>query len=305
MKIARVARVIHDGSPLPVVALERDGALYDVGQLDARFGTRYAPDQIVGATDFFTRAIALRCAGLAMLDERLRAGDRPTEARILPGTFVWLPPCDAARALHVHVDPVPTQDAATPSYRLGNGRGLLGHEATVTFPAGERRPGLDLGIAAVLAEDLRRATAEEAEQAILGYAIINEWTARDEEARHRDPARARDFAPQLGPLLVTREEIGEVARLRTQARIHGQVVANGTVGEMGAGLAEAIAYVSHRLDLQAGDLIGATCIAGVGVAYGAMVELLIERLGKLAGRPVESPVSTRWRRKGPRQGSPL
>ena len=33
MRIAKVARVIPDGSPLPVIALERDGALYDVGAL--------------------------------------------------------------------------------------------------------------------------------------------------------------------------------------------------------------------------------------------------------------------------------
>ena len=76
----RIARVLHESSPFPVSALERDGALYEIGELAERLGSRAAPDLLLGATDFFARVIALRCAGLATLDERLCSGDRPTEA---------------------------------------------------------------------------------------------------------------------------------------------------------------------------------------------------------------------------------
>jgi 2-keto-4-pentenoate hydratase/2-oxohepta-3-ene-1,7-dioic acid hydratase in catechol pathway len=179
---------------------------------------------------------------------------------------------------------------------MGNARGLLGHEARVAFPGHETRPDFELGLAAVLGEDLRRATAEEAEQAIIGYAILNDWTARDEEARHKDPARARDFGPQLGPVLVTRNEVGEIARLRMQARVDGQVVGSGVVGKAGEHFAESIAFVSHRLQLRAGDLLAVTCMRGRGVPYGATVELLIERLGKLTGCAVRGPKLTGWKR---------
>lgn len=293
----RLARVLHESSPCPVIALERDGALYEVGELAARLGHQSLADLLSGATDFFARVIALRCAGLGTLDERLWAGDRPTEARLLPGSFVWLPPCDIDRALYVHVEPVPAaQEAGEPSYRIGNARGLFGHETRAAFPALETRPDFELGIAAMLGEDLFRATFEEAEQAVIGYAILNDWAARDEEARHQSPGRARDFATQLGPLLVTRAEVGNVAKLRTQARVGGQVVGDGVVGRVGERLAEAIAFVSHRLELRAGDLIGATCMRGGGVPYGAAVELLIERLGKLTGYAAEGPAITFWRR---------
>lgn len=292
----RIARVIHESSPFPVIALERDGALYDVGELDRRFETEHCPDRLVGATDFFTRVISLRCNGLAALDQRVRSGDRPTEARLLPGAFLWLPPCDGDRSFYIHVEPA--RGDTEPSYRLGNARGLLGHETRVAFPARETRPDFELAIAAILAEDLRRASADEADRAILGFTILNAWTARDEEARHRDAARARDFAPQIGPFLVTREDLDDIAKLRTQARIDGQVVASGTVGVAATGLAEAIAFVSHRIDLRAGDLIGATCLRGNGVAYGATVEVLIERLGKLAGCPARGAESAGWRRSG-------
>jgi hypothetical protein len=293
----RIARVIQESSPFPVSALERDGALYEIGELAQCLGSRGAPDLLMGATDFFARVIALRCAGLATLDERLCAGDRPTEARIQPGSFVWLPPCDIDRALYVHVEPPPLPNkAGEPSYRIGNARGLLGHEARVAFPAHETRPDFELGFAAVIGEDLRHATVEEAEQAIIGYAILNDWTARDEEARHGNPGRARDFATQLGPLLVTRTEVGEVAVLRMQARVSGEVVGSGVIGMAGEHLAEGIAFVSHRLELRAGDLVGVTCMRGQGVPYGATVELLIERLGKLTGCAAQGPPATRWKR---------
>src|SRR5215212_2556822 len=137
----RIARLIHDSSPLPVSALERDGALYEIGELAKRLGSQGAPDLLVGATDFFARVIALRCTGLATLDERLCAGDRPTEARIQPGSFVWLPPCDIDRAFYVHVDPAPLGEmTGEPTYWIGNARGLLGHEARVALPGHETRP---------------------------------------------------------------------------------------------------------------------------------------------------------------------
>jgi hypothetical protein len=296
----RIARVIHERSPLPKIALERDGALYDVGALEQRRETRrtlHLPP--VGATDFFVRVVSLRCAGLAALDEQLCAGDRPTEARLLPETLLWLPPCDTDRALYVHVEPAPsTEESAEPAYRIGNARGLLGHDAKVVFPPRETRPAFELGIAALLGEDLRRATPDEVEEVIAGYTILNTWTARDEAERHRTSGRARDWGPQIGPLLVTRSQVGDVARLRMQARVGGQVVANGIVGPAGESLAEAIAFTSHSQELRAGDLIGVSCMPSAGVPYGATVDVLIERLGKLTGCPVEGPELTGWRRRG-------
>jgi hypothetical protein len=276
----RIARVLREDPEecevLPVLALERDGALYDVGALDRLFGTPYDPDVFPGSTDFHTRLVALDGAGLDVLDARLRAGERPSEARLLPGTFTWLPPCDPDRALLVHLAP----GGAPRWYRVGNARGLAGHEATVVVPDDEAQPAFGLDVAAVLQDDLRDATPKEAEAAILGYAILNGWSGRDDEAR--TPAAARRIASQLGPVLVTADEVGPLAGLRVQARVDGQVVAS--AGTEGAG--EALAWLSRWIDLRGGDVIGLGCVrGGSGPAPGgATVDLLVERLGKLTGR---------------------
>lgn len=291
----KIARIIHESCPFPVVALERDGALYDVAELDRRFATPRTQELLGGASDFFSRIIALGAVGLDELDQRLAAGYRPTEARLAPGSFLWLPPCDPDRAMLVHV----TRDREGElAVRLGNARAIVGQDAAVPFPFGATRPELALGIAAILGDDLRRATVSAARRAILGAAIVNDWAARDLEARGLSPLQCRDFATQLGPVLVTRGELEDVATLRTQIRVGGVVVASGALAEPLAALAEAAACASQHVELHAGDIVtlAAPLTPSEPAPYGVTIELLIERLGKLIGTAVRGPALAEWRR---------
>jgi 2-keto-4-pentenoate hydratase/2-oxohepta-3-ene-1,7-dioic acid hydratase in catechol pathway len=310
----RIARVLQGSYLAPTVALERDGALYDVETLELRWDTQFSPDRVgsgrgfagaCGAGDFHTRVIALACAGLEQLDERLRAGSRPTEARLLPGSFLWLPPCDVDRCAYLQMAPSTPgsgDDDEEPRYWIGNARGLIGHDTTVPFPPREDEPELELGLAAVLGEDIRRATPEQAEQAILGYTLVNDWTARQQWRRDRARAggevRAKDFATQLGPVLVTKSEISDLSALTTRIRVEGdEAQITGALGACRVSIAEAIAYISGHIDLCAGDVIGAGCVATCRVPYGATAKIAIERIGVLAGRPVRGPEPVAWRRR--------
>jgi Fumarylacetoacetate (FAA) hydrolase family len=283
----RIARVLEGSSPLPLLALERDGALYDAGALDRIFDTRFSPDRLAAGCDFHTRTAALGGAGLDELDERLRAGDRPAQARLVPGSFTWLPPCDTERALFVQMAAY-DEPQDEPAHRLGDARGLLGHASCVPFPSGEGRPAFELGIAAVLRDDLRHADAREAERAILGYAILNTWTGGDDEAR-RPAWSARRVPAQLGPVLVTPDDAGDLTRLKALVRVDGKVITTSSVGGWSFSIAQSIAWVSRWMDLRAGDVVGAGCVLhGRGEAtFEGMTEVMVERLGKLAGRPVQ------------------
>ncbi len=285
----RIARVLSAGSPLPLLALERDGAVYDAGELDRIFGTGLGPEHLAGASDFHTRAVALGGLGLEALDDRLRSGDRPSAARLLPGTFVWLPPCDTDRAAYFQLAPYDAS-ATEPLHRLGDARGLLGHGSVVPYPSAEEGAVFELGVAAVLRDDVRGASADEAERAILGYTVVNAWCGRDDAARQgwgagRVPA-------QLGPVLVTPGELGDLGRLKAHARIEGATAVTTTAGGWSFSLAASIAWVSRWIELRAGDVVGAGCVVGGRgeVPFGATVDLLVERVGKLTGRPVRRPV---------------
>ena len=65
---------------------------------------------------------------------------------------------------------------------------------------------------------LQDVTGQEAEDAIFGYTVLNDWSARDLQ-RHEmkcslGPAKGKDFATAIGPWLVTPDEL-EDRRIRS------------------------------------------------------------------------------------------
>lgn len=323
----RIASVLHDASPepdgaplFPAVALERDGALYRVSELARAFGPRYAA---LADLDFRPAALALHGGLLHELDERLKSGERPSAARLLPGTFTWMPPCDTERAAcfvclpadgrsgsnadvgsvsnadgrsgsNVDVGSVSNADASPPDFRVATARTFLGHDATVPLPPPADDVQIECALAAVLADDLRCATASEAEHAILGYTVCI--------------ALAPGFQALLGPVIVTRDEIGALLPLRTQLRIGGAPLSTGdTASGAPFSLPESIAWISHQIPLVAGDVIRAARVPGARLpepgaklTSGARVELIIERIGRLAGRLALGPEIGAWRLCGER-----
>jgi 2-keto-4-pentenoate hydratase/2-oxohepta-3-ene-1,7-dioic acid hydratase in catechol pathway len=300
----RLARVLLPSSPAPRLALERDGCLYDVAELERRLGTASLLDEGSRmADDFYARVFSLRCAGLDALDDRLWAGERPTEARLPPDELLWLSPCLPERALLARLSGAPAD--AGPRYHLGNARGLLGHQGSVPFPHAEPLPDVEIAIAALVGDELRAATVSEAERAIVGYAILLGWVAREEE-RRSGPTHARAFAATLGPALVTKDEAGDVEGARVKLRVGAAIEQLAAPALAGISFAEALAFISRHVPLAPGDIVGGAPIEGggeaarrLGLAYGATLEVAVERIGKVAARPVRGPDHPPFRRVRP------
>lgn len=304
----RIARVLANSAIHPTIALERDGALYDIAQLEEIFGTRKVSASLTDASDFYTRVFALSCAGLAELDDRLLAGDRPTEARLYPNTFLWLPPCASERAMYLQFTHAKggTSPAPEPSFWIGSARNIVGHESKIPFFEQENEPGFEFCLGAVLGEDLKRADSRESERAIIGHTIVAVWAGRAHErrlmAQGLPSLQAHDFATQIGPVLVTGDECGELRALRAQARTDGRVTHASLAQSSHFTLAESIAFASNHIELRAGDIIGAPPIFSAnlatqegGAGYDSTVELAIERLGKLRGVPIRGPELSAWK----------
>lgn len=296
----RIALVLHDASPepdgaplFPTVALERDGALYRVSALARAFGRRY--EALTGEVDFHCSIVSLSAEPLRELDERLKSGERPASARILPGTFTWLAPCDPERASVVFCD---ASDAVTPGSQprlsIGSARVLFGHEATVPLPCDASEPialAIQPSLAVVLGEEISCATEAEAKRAILGYSLL---------LAYRPGLRA-----QLGPVLVTRDEAGDLNARSPCLRIGGVTLRAADLGVAPLSIAEVIAWVSYQLPLCAGDVIALTKIGGdtgreaaAPLDLGVRVELSVPRLGRLAGRAVLGPAPSTFRPAG-------
>jgi 2-keto-4-pentenoate hydratase/2-oxohepta-3-ene-1,7-dioic acid hydratase in catechol pathway len=84
----------------------------------------------------------------------------------------------------------------------------------VWAPTGSEELDYELEIGALIDTPARDLAREGAEEAIGGYTILNDWSARDlqrdETAVRLGPAKGKDFASSIGPWLVTPDELEDV-----------------------------------------------------------------------------------------------
>lgn len=282
----RIARVFSRTSAQPRVALERDGVLYDVEELERELG---AALPIPGNPwDFHGRVIALSCAGLAELDRKLLMGERPSAARLEPADVAVLAPLDVERAACLRFDP-------RGGLSVGHAPSLLGQHALVDPVRGEGAPTFALSVGVVVAEELSRATAREVRGAIAGLTLHLGWS---EEGAPDAGLRA-----QLGPVLVPPGVVGATRALRARARVGERELELGELGSLGLPLEEAVAAASAEVVLRAGDLLavgplpaGCPGAHGLTLAMHQRVAVTIERLGTLHAAAVP-------RRSGARDGA--
>jgi len=153
-----------------------------------------------------------------------------------------------------------------PVYYRSNQRAVLGPDETVRFPAGETQPDFELEVAAVLGAPLESPSPAEAEAAIAGYCLLNDWSAR---ALQREvmkvglgPARGKDFGTSLGPWLVTPDEVGDLGGAILEARVNGEVWSRGSAGAMRWSWGELLAFAGDGVRFEPGDVFGSGTVGG-------------------------------------------
>ena len=166
---------------------------------------------------------------------------------------------------------------------------LVGSGTPVVLPSGDDdRVEIEVEVACVVANDIRRASAVDAIRAVAGFTIVNDVTWRSEQARakkHGHPwflAKNLPGAIPVGPRLVAPEEIDDVRRLRLITRIDDVVVQETDFAGMMRGVDELLAWVSWRVPLRRGDLVSFGTPPGVcAVRPGQRVAGDVEGLGIL------------------------
>lgn len=168
----------------------------------------------------------------------------------------------------------------------------------------------ELEIAALIDTPARDLTPDRAEDAIGGYMIFNDWSARDlqrdETAVRLGPAKGKDFASSFGPWLVTPDELedarsGRGFDLAMTASVNGLETSSGRWSDAVHGLADITARASTDVLLRPGDLIGSGTVGtgcllesreatlGRYLQPGDEVTLEVERLGRLRNPVVVRP----------------
>jgi 2-keto-4-pentenoate hydratase/2-oxohepta-3-ene-1,7-dioic acid hydratase in catechol pathway len=197
-----------------------------------------------------------------------------------------------------------------PVFYFSNHTAMLGHGDPLPFPTGGNWLDYELEVAAVIGTPGRDIRAGEAERHIAGYMVLNDWSLRDAQREEMKvglgPAKGKDFATSIGPLLVTPEELepcrsGKGFDLTMTARVNGTEYSRGNWKDIHYSFGEMIERASRNVTLHPGDVIGSGtvgtgCILELGpdsvdgwLKAGDVVELEIDRLGRLTNSIVATP----------------
>lgn len=198
---------------------------------------------------------------------------------------------------------VPKEWYEFPVFYFTNPNSIFGHDDIIPYPHYTNAMDYELEVAVVIGKGGMNIQAEEAEQHIFGYTVFNDWSARDVQRKEMavglGPAKGKDFASALGPVIVTREALADKATgrpgvfdLSMTAKVNGVEMSRGNFKDMHWSFGEIIARASDATMLYPGDVIGSgtvgtgcllelTKFQGPWLNEGDIVELEIERIGIL------------------------
>jgi 2-keto-4-pentenoate hydratase/2-oxohepta-3-ene-1,7-dioic acid hydratase in catechol pathway len=157
-----------------------------------------------------------------------------------------------------------------PTFYFTNPYAVIGPYDDVPVPPGSRVLDFELEVAAVIGREGRDLTPEQARDHIVGYTILNDWSARDLQSREMQvnlgPCKGKDTAATLGPYLVTADELEEYRdpdgflRLSLTASVNGEVIGKDLLSNMSWTFEEMVAYASRGTVVRPGDVLGSgTC----------------------------------------------
>jgi fumarylacetoacetate (FAA) hydrolase len=206
--------------------------------------------------------------------------------------------------------PVPEAWYRLPIFYFSNVSEIRGQDDPVWAPAGSAELDYELEVCALIDTPALDLAPERAEEAMGGYMVMNDWSARDlqrdETAVRLGPAKGKDFATSIGPWLVTPDELADARAgkgydLAMTATVNGVESSRGTWASIHHSFGEMLARASADVHLRPGDLVGSGTVGGgclleikdetLGrwLEPGDDVVLSVERLGSLRSPVVERP----------------
>ncbi|HYJ22672.1 MAG TPA: fumarylacetoacetate hydrolase family protein [Solirubrobacterales bacterium] len=285
--------------------------------------------------DFLTRGEQARAAARAALERAVAdaapavdpgAAILPFQPRSMRAFMLWESHYIAsARALVKHFFPPPVAKVVagyervsgrtfpklkpnkrfyeTPSFYVANHAAVLADGEEMWWPRHTEYLDFELELAFVLAKPLADATPEQAEDAIGGWFVLNDWSARDVQAEdlRENPfgpvVKSKTFANSIGADVLTADALPDWQAVSGRVRVDGELWCEGTTAGAAHDVGTMLAYASAGERLEPGDVISTGTMPGCcgleidrWIHPGQTVELEIDPIGPLTNKV--SPTAT-------------
>jgi 2-keto-4-pentenoate hydratase/2-oxohepta-3-ene-1,7-dioic acid hydratase in catechol pathway len=184
---------------------------------------------------------------------------------------------------------------------------VLGPYADLVKPALTEKFDYEAELGIVIGAGGRYITADKALDAVAGYVVLNDASARDWQRAASQWTAGKNFegSMPLGPEVVTADEL-DVSDLAISSTLNGQVMQSARTSLMLVDVPSAVEFFSSFTRLMPGDVIATGTPGGVGFARtppvwmhpGDVIEISVEGLGTIRNRVVaeeDAPHDWRWR----------
>lgn len=186
--------------------------------------------------------------------------------------------------------------AHQPLYYFGNHLTIVPSGTAIRSPSYTRALDYELELGWILSKPLFNATPEQALDAVGGFVVINDFSARDmQRAEMRSgfgPQKSKHFLSSMSATMTTADEIlPHVDALKASVEINGKRIASLTSAGMRYSIGEVMAHLSRDEQLYPGELMASgTFAGGSGIEAGRLLKsgdelrLVIDEVGEIAHR---------------------
>jgi 2-keto-4-pentenoate hydratase/2-oxohepta-3-ene-1,7-dioic acid hydratase in catechol pathway len=168
---------------------------------------------------------------------------------------------------------------------------ICGPNDPIIIPRGSEKTDWEVELGVVIGRAAKYVDEDDALGHVAGYCVINDVSERAYQLERQGQwtkGKSCDNFGQVGPWLVTPEEVGDPQDLSMWLTVNGDSLQDGSTRTMVYGVAHLISYLSQFMTLHPGDIISTGTPPGVGMGLkpprylkaGDVVELGIERLGQ-------------------------
>jgi fumarylacetoacetate (FAA) hydrolase len=181
---------------------------------------------------------------------------------------------------------VPPEWYEIPVFYFSNPAAIYGAEEQIQHPPDTNELDYELEVAAIIGAGGK----------IAGFTVMNDWSARDLQRAEMKvglgPAKGKDFATSLGPVLVTPDEFDGSSGTMI-ARVNGEERSRGNLADMYHSWDAIVAQAARNTHLRPGDVLGSGTVGtgcilehgdGRWLQRGDVVELEVEGIGVLRNR---------------------
>ncbi len=167
---------------------------------------------------------------------------------------------------------------------------ICGPDDPIIIPRGSQKTDWEVELAVIIGKRAKYVSEADAMDYVAGYAVTNDVSERAfqlERAGQWTKGKSCDNYGQIGPWLVTKDEIPDPQNLPMWLTVNGTKMQNGSTRTMVYGVAHVVSYLSQFMSLHPGDVISTGTPPGVGMGQkppqylrpGDVVELGINGLG--------------------------